>query len=583
MKTLKCLFYPSILLLLFNSCSKDNGDSVQSEFPFTFTETHAEEVFINTPLETFFKITSEREVASNVYTLRYEVITGDGFFSDASGNVLATKTEIELSSTSPSFFFTATSIGEKRARVSVTNSSGVEQSLEVVYNVLHNPFSLTFSAPFTETRVKSKIPLTLNVFNEGEDKEIAYESAFFITKGSGSLKIRGSDQNIPTDQFQPITGTKNMELLFNDVGEASIQVTIRDSNGQIKSTTLDFTVNEIDVSYSATIQFNESFLGNENLILFSLSENEGIGGSYDIKYLVNEGNIKIFSNEQQINPGVFVDVPIGAFSWRAIAQESGPVDLSLVLRTESGVELTDRIEFFANENTLDLETSPQDETIFPDESTSISFSFVSSQETEGSYQMSYTVNTGNVSLSYENAPIIENNWFNLPFQNGSIDVLALDSGPVNITILLRDQFGTEINNDVSFEIKNPDFSFIILYEEEADHCNDADCPPIPIALSISPFSDSQSFQLEIKNIAGDYYLTDSEPLDMPQILWFYNAPQNKAQLNILPFLEKMNLGPGNIQLLWVPSMNQNDDFIAVKFTVTNNYGVEKTIDIQIDF
>ncbi len=584
MKTIRFLLSSSMLCLLLFSCSKDNDSNVVSDFPFTVSESHPEMTFVNTPQETSFKILPEKEVSSNAYTFRYEVISGSGSFLDLDSNVVPKKTDVELSSLTPSYFFNSSEVGEVTVRVTIGNGSGTEESIQVVYDVRHYPFSVELSAPFSEAKVQSKIPVTLSLFNEGGDGTITYERAFFITQGSGSVKIPGSDQNLALDSYEEIEeGTLNVDLTFNDLGEAKLRVIVRDSNGQELVMELTFSIQEIDVSYSANISEVESFLGSDNQVFFSLIENQGSGGSYAIKYIINSGNAGLYNNGQAINPGVFVNVNPGAFSWDAVALEAGEIDISLILRNQNGAEISENIEFIGVPNELVLEHELGSDSILVNETMEISLLFSSSQGEGGDYEMSYTVNSGFVNLSLNNAILVPNSWVDIGTGNMTIEALGLNDGPVEINFTIRDEFGTETSRVVNFSVENPDFSFIAQFDQEAEYCDWFLCEPVPVSLSITPLSGTQTFEMSITNLEGDYYITDSAPIEGDQLLTIYNSQQTMEQLNILPFFEPFEISPGGKELLVVDNDDINDDVLRIRFTVTNNYGIEKEQVIEIDF
>lgn len=437
----------AVILLL--SCSKDS--EVISTFPFTLTESHADVTIINTPQETFFKITPEKIVTTNNYSLRYEVVTGGGRYLDKEGKTIPPQEDVVLASLSPTFFYKASKTGEEKVKVYVKDNSGKEESIDIVYDVQHNPFSVGLSAPFSEAKVKSNIPITLSVFNEGEDDTLTYERAFYIVQGSGTIKHQGTDELLELEKFAEMKqGTFSFDLSFNDVGETKIKVAVRDSNYQLIEKTLTFSILDVDVSFSATVDKNTVNNGTENKVFFSLSEDQGQGGTYQMKYIVNKGTIDVLNGDQKVNPGVFVDVAPGSFMWSTIPTEVGTVDVNFVLKNQNGIELTQNITYEVLDINVSFGATVDKNLVTTGTENKIFFSLLEDQGQGGTYQLKYVVNEGVVDVLDGNQKMNPGVFVNVVPGSFSWSTIPTAVGTVDIDFVLKNQNGVEFTQSVSY-------------------------------------------------------------------------------------------------------------------------------------
>ncbi|MDC6367208.1 MULTISPECIES: TraQ conjugal transfer family protein [Flavobacteriaceae] len=456
MKSINLLSSILFALVLFVSCSKES--EVVSSFSFSLSETHAETTTVNLFNETLIRVIPEKVVSSVVYEVKYEVESGSGKFYDADGNPIPKSSYLPISALETSMSYSSSVIGEESVRVYVRDSEGKEENILLVYNFVHNDFTVEFSAPFSVAKVKDRVPLTISLFNNGVDDNVSFERAIFITQGSADMYLPGSDQKVALDTYEEVQpGTFSFEASFADLGEATIKVSVKDSNNQIVEKTLNFTIEEIDVSFSATSDKNEVAFGDANDIFFTVSENGGSGGQYQLKYEMVEGDIDLFFNNQPINPGVFYDVLPGAFTWEALANYENDVEIVFTLKNQFGAELTNNVTFSVIKNELSIETVPLAFQTVVDNKIEMTTTISESPTTSFPYILSFSSNGGGT-IEYAGVSYEEGVPFTIAQQEFSLFYNPLSAGNHEVTFTLQNQQGTIAEDSQIFNVGLPGFS-----------------------------------------------------------------------------------------------------------------------------
>ncbi|TXN37713.1 DUF3872 domain-containing protein [Flagellimonas hymeniacidonis] len=445
------------LFIILLSCNKDAD--VISNFPFTLNEVHSDTTTVNHPEKTTFNIVPERIVESTVYQFKYEVLSGEGAYLDEQGEPLPEETFVKLDNRNPQFPYRSAKIGKEKVRVTVQDNGLITETVDVVYEIQHNPYVLEFSTPFNQTVVKEPKPVTLGIFNTGKDKSVTFERAFFIIQGTGNLFKANSNEEFPLEKFEPITeGTFNYDISFEEFGESKILVTTRDSNQQIKNDTLTFEVDEIDINFTATAEKNSSFLGQEFNITFGLSEDQGAGGSYQMRYAVDLGEVSLEYNNEILSPGVLYDIELGGFIWKAVGSTPGPLKLSFTVKNDSGAELTREVIITVIDAGIVFDAVPLAAEIFIGESVSFNASIDEDPSAEPPYELKF-VSSASGKLRYNEIEYNPGQIVSVVDANFSFDYTPLTVANHELTFTVENSIGIQAVDMENIMVKDPQLSF----------------------------------------------------------------------------------------------------------------------------
>ena len=332
MKTIKFFFYSSLLSLLFVGCSKDSDSGVVSSFPFELSESHSESSTINLPQNSVLTIIPEKTTKGNQFSFKYELLKGTGTFTDANGEPIQAEKYTILEALKSTFFFVGTTIGETKVRWYVKDGQGQEETIDLIYMVQQNSFSFEFSSDIQETKLKAPTPIVFKLDNSGNDPSVTYQRSFSISEGDFELFVAGTDNPIALDDVQDVDeGTQNIDIKFNELGNAKIECTVTDSNGQIVTKALSFTVSEVAVSFDVQAQESSIYEGQSNIIDFLIQEDSPLGGKYRIKYQLVSGNVNMTFGNQPLFENVFYDVPLGQFQFNVLSPDTGTQEITFTL------------------------------------------------------------------------------------------------------------------------------------------------------------------------------------------------------------------------------------------------------------
>ncbi len=330
----KLLVIIGFVSLSFTSCEKDIV--VIDAFNFEIEEIHQEITTINYPQETKLSILAEKPLASDNYFFSYIMLEGQGAFI-IDGSPVSQNEHIEIESPELEFNmnFVSSSLGIKKVRIEINNNGKVIKEIDLVYDVRHNPYSLTMTSPVTDYTENQVIPIKVNLQNVGVDNNVVYKRAFFLLEGEGVLTGEGQTDPTPLEQFLPIEeGETNYSLEMSTLGTARFLVRTIDSNGQVKEAILEFNGISQDLTFTVVTNPSNLFVNSDFAFEFSIPVIPGVSGN-KMSYVIDTGDLEIEFGGALIAQNEQVDVPdSGNFSWSGLSNIEQ--DLTITFTLESG-------------------------------------------------------------------------------------------------------------------------------------------------------------------------------------------------------------------------------------------------------
>lgn len=450
----------SFLLLTIWACDKEVG--VISSFDFALEESHEEIATINLPQKTTLTIKPEKVVTTNTYRMKYEVLSGDGNYIGTDGSVIPQNEFIPLNALSSDLNYKGTSINVDKVKVTVADSEGNEKTIDINYDVRHNSYTFEASTPVKEVNVNASRAFSTSLFNTGNDKTVHYERAFFIIQGTAKVFNADESEEVEIEKFEPIfEGTVSNIIKFSEAGESKLVVSTKDSNGQVKNDTINFNVNVVDFSFTAASEKNTVFVGEDVNVNFNLSENQGSGGQYQMRFEIKEGNVTIKSGGSPIPAGTLTNVSLGNFSWIVTPIDNNPIELNFYVRNESGAEIQKEVSIGITASTFEFNP-----VLTSNEANINETIFINSSVTEfGNGQEPYSLifsSTGTGEVEYNGAVYTAGQKIEgITIPNFTIKYTGSSEGLHQITLALANNSNLERTKSVSIRYNRTTFDFTV--------------------------------------------------------------------------------------------------------------------------
>ncbi|WP_421805755.1 TraQ conjugal transfer family protein [Flagellimonas sp.] len=462
--------------------------------------------------------------------------------------------------------FTATGIA--KLQVVVKDSNGQEFTETLEFDVSNNPYSLNFNASFTETYLQKPTPIELIVNNLGSDNTITYERKFSFTQGTGSIVFQNSNQSIALDDFAPIaTGSSKFDVKFSSVGAATLEVTVKDSNGFTQSKSINFTVEDIEVSFSASLQSQEIFAEQANKVFFELAEINGFGGSYELKYVINSGNVSISYNNISLPPDTYRDVNIGNFFYDLATVSPGEVSITFTLKNQDGAEIEETVSFFVKEHELDFSFDVAMTESYTTQPVPMQFAISELPWASAPYTFKFYSN-GVSTVTYNNVEYEPGQAIAIDNPNFDLEYTGLSLGEHNVSFLIENDRGITLSKPWTIEVLAPNFEYSAqsnypFYSYSANQFGSSVSHAF-LTHSIQPFGDDQTFKIKYEVVEGPSEIEIGFAADL-----------------VIPLAENAlyDIAPGQTQWQFVAKVQPNVS-VTIKFTVVSNTLVEHESTIQ---
>lgn len=448
MKT-KLYLFVLALVAFITSCEKEID--IKTSFPFTIESNFKESVIINTKNEVSFNLTPEQIVTSNVYTMSYRVLTGQGSFYLEDGTLLLENEITLLNGLSIKPLFSSQTIGDTQIEITFSDQQGEEETEIINLITIDNPFSVELNTVSTIATINESKDFSLILINTGEDKSTTYKASLFISQGTGTIELLDSDGNLVEvlDQnktFDITPGTHNYSITLNNAGVNILEVNITDSNGQESNDAIEFAVDVINFNFTGEPTSNTAALGNEVEINFNLNETDGGNADYQMRYILSEGDADIYIGANEILAGTNVDVNLGAFTWDFRPTEIGDITLKFVVSNNTGVEKEIDVIINVEDRSFDFSATRTLASLPLGESVNINYII---SETGGSEQDNYTMtytSTSNGTIVINGEEFQPGTTINLPTLNFVATYTGNSFGEHVITSVI-----TSLSNNITVE------------------------------------------------------------------------------------------------------------------------------------
>lgn len=538
-------------------------DSVQfevSNVPFAFTGSGASNtVFINQETDFNFNLRATGNTQNIKYLLTYEIIEGNGKLYDLKNNEIINGVPTEVAIGDIYLKYIPLTLEKNSIEFKVTDSYGQEGSI-VPIDLLSQNVKLTFQTSVSQNEmiVKLKNPITVSLVEDIDYVGVTYELSYFITGGTAALFDTDEIQVESSSYFSFLPGEDELLFIPEIPGNYEVSFNLRDSNGQIITSTEQIIVSQTDYIFSAQFANATRPLGNTNTINFNVSPSaSNNGATYNMNFQSNlNGSLEYLGNVYapgQIiiilpgqSSGVFTPSVVGQYSLEFSATDSNSVtkEALATMRLENG-----EFNFLAS-------SSPS--TFFVYESASLSIDITQVVEnTSASYEIMYTSESA-LNIIDSNSEIIPPGVF-VPISIGasSFTVSTAITGGIGIDFVVRDNALIEKQKTVALTIKEKDYNLSAIASKNNEFINIG----VPISLTLT----------ELAENANDTYEG-----------YFSASKQGHIEYdgNVYAFGDRFTVNSGTGSYTYFGAEQGQH---GVNFTVTSSSGVIRTTATAIDY
>ena len=460
------------LALTFFACTKEAD--ITFSFPFDLTKSHEEIATINYKEPTFIRIVPEQIVTDNVYQFTYIVTDGEGYLRYAGQDQLMENTPHTCESFELDFEFIGTEIGIVKIALTVTDLDDRIETIELLYNVVHNPFEWEANATSTDVTINQLTPLTLLLNNTGEDESVTYVSNITFLQGAGTLFYTDDNGSSTLEIEQGISyeieeGAHLYNLTLDQTGITIINFEGTDSNGQSIDNTLTYNVGLIDYTYTGASQNNTLYVGQTTNINQEINEILGSGDNYNVRYEFVNGSGSLSrqfnGSSETLLPGVNYSVEANAFYWEFEATEIGNTEIQFFAINDSGVEREIKIIINVLNGAFQFSAIPTQNFGSVNGAIAINFDINELGPSGAPYTMIYQ-STSNGQFVYNGITYLPGEVINFRPLNFSGEYTGLAQGNHDIIFTVTNNFADSVTDDMTLLFNKDAFVFTAAAEQQ---------------------------------------------------------------------------------------------------------------------
>lgn len=369
-----------------------------SDYTFTATGTTNNQT-TKTPVNVNFNV-NQVGGGDDTYNMTFTT-TGTGTF-EYNGNTYTAGKVIPFTRGASNGQYIGTTGGVHDITFTIANQNAKSRTATIKLNYNNNDFSLSSSGDGSLNVNSSK---TFNVFlsQSTTDNSITYQVKYTVGSGSiGNGTIRKAGEVVSFGTYQEIvTGQSEFDFTGTADGVVFINAEVRDSNGLIHTTTLNFNVKAISYNFSGASQFNSIYINGTTPITFDISETAPSGTNYDFKYELTQGNAEIKNGIKTMNVNQWESVNVGSFNRTFVGTSLGTIKVLFTVRNKTSlVEKTQLLTIVVNPSDFTFNATRANNDQVVNNPTNINFNLTQTGGNADTYNMVFsTSSTGTFSYN----------------------------------------------------------------------------------------------------------------------------------------------------------------------------------------
>lgn len=411
----------------------------------------------NTPLT--FDIT-ETATSGTDYEIKYELQQGNAEIRNGARPMTVNQWEgVNVGSFNRTFV--GTTAGTIKVLFTVRNKVTLVEKTQVI-QVVVSPSDYTFTATGTSNNEITKTPVNVN-FNVNQVGGGADTYGMtFTTSGIGTFIYNGISYT--AGQVIPFTaGSSNGEYIGTTGGAHDIVFTVinQDSKSKTATVKLNYVINDFALSSSGDGSLNISESKDFNVFLSQNSIDNAI--SYQIKYTIASGSVgtgTITQGGVAVPYGAFQSITTGTSQLTFRGTAAGKVNINVEVKDSNGIIHSSVLAFDVKAISYSFSGASQDNTIFINGSTPITFDITETALSGTNYEIKYALTQGNALVKNGANTMTANQWESVNVGSFNRTFVGTTVGTIKVLFTVRNKTTlVEKTQEISIAVNPSVFSF----------------------------------------------------------------------------------------------------------------------------
>lgn len=528
---------------------------------FTFRATAASsQVELETNLAINIDLQTQEEESEVTFDISHSFSSdsqGAGTVRDQNGGVMDPGTFRKINPGNYNFTFEDDELGQRKIYFDLRDSNGQIKRDSVEIEVANIPFTFSGNSESNQVFVNQRTQLNFNIKSNGNTSNIDYFLTYDLEEGNGTITGVGGN-TIQNNTDYPVD-LGNFPLFYTPetLGPHRISFLVTDNYGQaVGPVEIDLEANQLELEFNASANSNEVLVGQRGTVSLSLIEKGDYNGvSYELNYFISGGNAGLYNGNSQISPSQYFTISPGSFAYDFIAQESGTYEITFLLRDSNGQILEEKVTLVVANNDFAISMTPSKATEFSNIPVGI---IVDIDEVPEGANDSYTAffsSSQNGSLSVNGVTYGPGEEFPLGAGVNNLTYTGLEPGQHNI--ILSVESGSDVTRTANTTITYDQVDFTFTAGAQKSDITVGETTGLNFNISESVGSSNYTMRFSMN---GNALIRDNNGIEV--------SPGNSYDVNT-----------GNFN--WTLE-GTNESNVRLAFTVRNDTGLEKTVDITVN-
>lgn len=528
---------------------------------FTFRATAASsQVELNTNLAVNIDLQTQDEESEVTYDISHAFSAdsqGAGTVRDQNGGVMDAGTFRDIAPGNFNFTFEDDALGQRKIYFDIRDSNGQTKRDSVEIEVANIPFTFSGNSESNEVFVNQRTQLNFNIKSNGNTSNIDYFLAYNPEEGNGTVTGVNGDLIRNNTDYPVELGNYPLFYTPETLGPHRISFLVTDNYGQeVGPVEIDLEAKQLELEFNASANSNEVLVGQRGTISLSLIEKGDYSGvAYELNYFISGGEAQLYNGNSPIVPSQYFTVRPGSFAYDFIAQEAGTYEITFLLRDSNGQILEEKVTVVVGNNDFTVSMTPSKATDFSNIPVGI---IVDIDEVPEGANDSYTA-------------------FFSSSQNGSMSVNGVAYGPGE-----EFQLGAGVNNLTYTGLEPGQHNITLSVESGSDVTRTASTTITYDQVDFTFTAGTQKSDITVGEITGLNF-NISESVGSPEYTMRFSMNGNA----LVKDNNGVEVSPGNSYDVDTGNFNwtlegTNESTVRMAFTVRNDTGLEKTVDITVN-
>ncbi|WP_421803156.1 TraQ conjugal transfer family protein [Flagellimonas sp.] len=528
---------------------------------FTFRATAASsQVELETNLAVNIDLQTPEEESEVTFDISHSFSSdsqGAGTLRDQNGGVMDPGTFRNINPGNYNFTFEDDELGQRKIYFDLRDSNGQMKRDSVEIEVANIPFTFSGNSESNQVFVNQRTQLNFNIKSNGNTSNIDYFLTYNLVEGNGS--VTGINGDIIQNNTDYSVELGNFPLFYTPetLGPHLISFFVTDNYGQeVGPVEIDLEARQLELEFNASANGNEVLVGQRGTISLSLIEKGDYNGvAYELNYFISGGEAQLYNRNSPIVPSQYFTVRPGSFAYDFIAQEAGTYEITFLLRDSNGQILEEKVTVVVGNNDFTVSMTPSKATEFSNIPVGIIVDIDEVPEGANDSYSAFFSSSQNGSMSVNGVVYGPGEEFPLGAGVNNLAYTGLEPGQHNIILSVESASDVTRTANTTITYDQVDFTFTAGTQKSDITVGETTGLNFNISESVGSSDYTMRFSMN-----GNALIRDNNGIEV--------SPGNSYDVNT-----------GNFN--WTLE-GTNESTVRLAFTVRNDTGLEKTVDITVN-